>query len=639
MRRSKVFLAALSLALLPVTSHAAEYFVSLSGDDANPGTLSAPFRTITHAGWSVKPGDTVTVRAGEYRDKVYIEAKGTASDRIVFRAYPGERVIIDGSDLAAGRDLVALVETEYLDFTGFEVRNAKHIAITAWRARETRILDNHVYNATRNGIYAGAETPGVSSDITISGNTVHNTVQENQYHDMGTEGWAGALVAHHSDRSTITNNKVYNNDGEGIIALRGDHFLIQGNEIYDNFSVELYIDNAQYVTADRNLIYSTGNSRWFREGLPAAGIAVANETNTHMNASSDNVFTNNIVVGSRWGFYYGNFESGGGFRNSKVINNTFYGTVQEIIRIENDDNVNSVVENNIFYQVGSVAPKYAGGTGVTFSNNLWYGGSAGVADGDRDVYGDPLFTNPGGFKAADYKLRMLSPAIHIAAAVTGLDRDYFGQARTPAFDIGAHEHSLALGSSAPVTPLPVAPTAVTARLFGEAVRLSWTAAEGSIFGYNVYRNGKFFDTVQTTMFVDSNLKPGKTYSYEISTQDNRGNESPRTAPVSLTTAPAADTTAPSAPERLRGRAASKSTIELSWSAATDSVGVTHYVVYRDGVRIANPASGTSHTDSGLKSGTSYTYRVTAVDAAGNESKSSETITAATKKAGRSRAVR
>lgn len=638
MRRSKLFLAAVSVVLASASAHAAEFYVSLSGNDGNPGTISAPFRTITHAGWFVKPGDTVNVRAGEYRDKVYIEAKGTAANRIVFRAYPGERVIIDGSDLASGRDLVALAEAEYVDFTGFEVRNAKHIGIVAWRAKNVRILNNHVYNATRNGIYAGAEAPGVSSYITISGNTVHNTVQENRYHDMGTEGWAGALVSHHTDRSTITNNKVYNNDGEGIIALRGDHFLIQGNEIYDNFSVELYIDNAQYVTADGNLIYSTGNSRWFRDGLPAAGIAIANETNTYMNPSSDNVFTNNIVIGTRWGFYYGNFESGGGFRNSKVVNNTFYGTVQEIIRIENDSNANSVVQNNIFYQVGSAAPKYAGGSGVTFSNNLWYGGNAGVAAGSGDIYGDPLFVNAGGRKGTDYKLRTLSPAIHVAAAVTGLERDFFGQLRTPTFDMGAHEQSVELGSSAPITPLPVAPAALSAKLTSSgSVRLSWQAADGSVSGYHVYRDGKYVDTVQSTTMIDTDVVAGRTYAYEVSTRDMIGNESPRTPAVSIATPQAGDVTAPSAPNALQG-AATSSTISLGWEASSDDTGVTGYRVSRDGVEVATVTSGTSYVDAGLKGATSYSYSVAAVDAAGNRSRTAS-LSVSTKGSGRSRAVR
>ena len=77
-----------------------------------------------------------------------------------------------------------------------------------------------------------------------------------------------------------------------------------------------------------------------------------------------------------------------------------------------------------------------------------------------------------------------------------------------------------------------------------------------------------------------------------------------------------DTTAPSAPASLSATAQSSSSIGLSWGAATDNVGVTGYRVYRGGVQIAETA-GLSWTDGGLAAGTTYSYEVRALDAAGN----------------------
>ena len=63
---------------------------------------------------------------------------------------------------------------------------------------------------------------------------------------------------------------------------------------------------------------------------------------------------------------------------------------------------------------------------------------------------------------------------------------------------------------------------------------------------------------------------------------------------------------------------------LSWTAASDNVGVVRYNVHRSTTagftpsaanRIAQPTA-TGYTDSGLSPGTYY-YRVTAEDAAGN----------------------
>jgi chitodextrinase len=78
-----------------------------------------------------------------------------------------------------------------------------------------------------------------------------------------------------------------------------------------------------------------------------------------------------------------------------------------------------------------------------------------------------------------------------------------------------------------------------------------------------------------------------------------------------------DTTAPSAPTNVGGTSTSTS-VSLTWTPSTDSLGVHHYNVYRGGTLVASP-TGAGYTDSGLAAGTAYTYEVSAVDAAGNES--------------------
>jgi len=79
-----------------------------------------------------------------------------------------------------------------------------------------------------------------------------------------------------------------------------------------------------------------------------------------------------------------------------------------------------------------------------------------------------------------------------------------------------------------------------------------------------------------------------------------------------------DLEAPSSPENLRTTAVTADSISLQWDAATDNVGVTGYRVSRDGQPITT-VGNTSLNDIGLESATTYTYRVLALDAAGNES--------------------
>ncbi len=82
------------------------------------------------------------------------------------------------------------------------------------------------------------------------------------------------------------------------------------------------------------------------------------------------------------------------------------------------------------------------------------------------------------------------------------------------------------------------------------------------------------------------------------------------------------TAGPAAPVDLRSTTVTDTTVTLSWTAASDNVGVTAYRIYRDGVLIFT-SSGLLFSDSGLQPATTYLYAVTALDASGNESGSSE----------------
>jgi hypothetical protein len=89
-----------------------------------------------------------------------------------------------------------------------------------------------------------------------------------------------------------------------------------------------------------------------------------------------------------------------------------------------------------------------------------------------------------------------------------------------------------------------------------------------------------------------------------------------------------DTQAPTAPTNLTSTGKTSSSVSLSWSAATDNVGVTAYDVYSGSNQVAS-VSGTSATVSGLAASTAYTFTVKARDAAGNVSAASNSVSVTT----------
>jgi chitodextrinase len=113
---------------------------------------------------------------------------------------------------------------------------------------------------------------------------------------------------------------------------------------------------------------------------------------------------------------------------------------------------------------------------------------------------------------------------------------------------------------------------------------------------------------------DISLQPGSNI-ITVTAQDSDGNTSTDTITVTYSIP---DTESPSTPTNLQATSVSLSQINLSWSASTDNVGVSGYRIYRDGTQIGSTANIT-YQDAGLSPSTTYSYTVSAFDAAGNES--------------------
>ena len=190
------------------------------------------------------------------------------------------------------------------------------------------------------------------------------------------------------------------------------------------------------------------------------------------------------------------------------------------------------------------------------------------------------------------------------------------------------------------TIAPTAPGALQATAkSGSQIDLSWTAATDNVgvTGYQVERcQGASCSTfanianlgASTLTYSDTGLPSSTAYNYRVRALDAAGNVSAYSAVVSATTQAIVDTTAPSVPTNLTAQAVSATQVNLAWTASTDNVAVTGYKVYRNGV-FATATTVASLQDQNLTAGTSYTYTVSAVDAAGNESGQSTAAVATT----------
>jgi chitodextrinase len=86
---------------------------------------------------------------------------------------------------------------------------------------------------------------------------------------------------------------------------------------------------------------------------------------------------------------------------------------------------------------------------------------------------------------------------------------------------------------------------------------------------------------------------------------------------------------PSAPTGLTATVVSASQIDLAWNASTDNVAVTNYEISRDGSVLTTIGAATTFSDTTVAPGTTYSYRVVALDLSGNRSTPSAVATATT----------
>ena len=177
--------------------------------------------------------------------------------------------------------------------------------------------------------------------------------------------------------------------------------------------------------------------------------------------------------------------------------------------------------------------------------------------------------------------------------------------------------------------------------FAGQASLAWNAsASTDITGYKVHYGtasrsySTHVDVGNSLSATVPNLTAGSGYYFAV-TAYNAAGESGYSNEASATIPVAADTQAPTVPSNPAAAANGSSAINLNWTTSTDNVGVAGYRVERclgasctSFAQVATP-TGTSFADSGLTAGTSYRYRLRAVDAAGNLSGYSTVASAST----------
>jgi hypothetical protein len=416
------------------------YYVSTSGNDANPGSLSQPWQTIYKATRKVIAGDTVYIRGGTYQESNIFFASGTQAAPIIISGYPGAYQI---PPTGSGGALIE-VRGDWVVIRDLTFTQSGQYGVTTTGDHDT-IANVYSHHNWGWGILMMG-----NYDITQDSLAWSNSMMNKDF--VLEDGWAGGVTcARYPDYCTIRNTKSWENWGEGISTFESLHTTIEGNTSYGNQVNNIYVSDTKYTLVKGNLVYCTPEN--MIDSYTYTGILVNDEKGVPIPLgsggtyydSSDNTIVNNIVMGCDNNLFatqdqaannlyaFNTFVNGSGTRLYYTAN----------IHFASGTASNQRFVNNLVYQNDALAILEVSEPGiVSFSNNLWSKApsSSSGASGSGDVVGDPKLSMLGPpYSSAWFILTDLSPAIDRGKVIQETNLDFLGAGRGALPDIGALE--------------------------------------------------------------------------------------------------------------------------------------------------------------------------------------------------------
>ncbi len=472
------------------------FYVSTTGNDANSGTISSPWRTIQHAANVALAGDTIYIRGGIYIESVTINVSGSATGGyITFQSYSGETAIVDGTGLSVSGEtgLINIANHDYIKIVGLEIRNystssTANVPVGIWITGADsyiQILNNHIHDIKNSASGCNANALGLAAYGTNATTAINNLIIDSNQLDHLTLGCSESLTVDGNVQYwTITNNVIHDNNNIAIDAIGFEKVssntatdqardgVISGNTIYNitsygnpaygaSYAADgIYCDGCTRVTIERNVIRNTDFAMEVASEWPG-------KTSSYVTVRSNLVYNNNAS-----GLTIGGYDSKrGGTDHCNFVNNSFYNndtknTGEGEFQIQYYA-TNNVFKNNIVYAGAQNLFIYSytnsSANPVDADYNLYF--SAGGATNSSWTWNATAYTGYSAYQSASGKdahspfsnpqyLNLTTPDLHVAAASPAVNSginlgstiigtlDFAGNARVQGanIDIGAYEH-------------------------------------------------------------------------------------------------------------------------------------------------------------------------------------------------------
>lgn len=415
---------------------AAEYYVSPTGSDTNPGSIDQPFASLEKGHSVASAGDTIWIRGGTYHltKQVKLSKSGTSdANRIKFWAYQSEAPIFDCSQYVTSNTAadvpVILLTGNWLHLRGFEVSNAK-----------VGVSGDHSYSLVRS---EGASNntfellnlhhgfgPGLFISKGNGGNLILNCDSHDNYDKNGSQGDGqngDGFGVHYQSTGTSTivrGCRAWLNSDDGYDLIQQEYpVIVEGSWAVRNG----YANGGSTSPAD-------GNGNGFKMGSSDTGVR--------------HIVQRNVAWKNKAAGFYANHSSGGNnwFNNTSYMNGTQYNMLASPAGDPNTTiTLTGAIAHKMRNNVG-FPNKNTNMNGVDTAINTW---DLGITEATTDFASttDTDFTAPrqpdGSIPNIDFlKLKAGSPLIDKG---TDVGLTYVGSAP----DLGAYEYGTTPNGGAP----------------------------------------------------------------------------------------------------------------------------------------------------------------------------------------------
>ncbi len=308
MQLTRVVSVAIAAVLFSVAGQAATRFVAVDGRYDNDGTLASPW-SLERAAEAAGPGDTVEIRGGTYAAVLHPERSGSASARLVFRAYSGETPLIAG---AGPDDVPVEIVTDYVTVDGLAigksvagrgrqhnvrisgdnavVRNCRIVGADPVGRRQAGVRETGIYidKPSVGTLIENCEIAGLSHvGVHVGEGTSRVVIRDNLIRDH----YMDAVRFNHSDgrlrESLVENNRLYGSIVSDGIQFNGDFgsptfpddtsncgTVIRNNDIHDNAENGIDLKGTCRIVVEGNRIYGNrGDNDGNYDNPPTCGSA------------------------------------------------------------------------------------------------------------------------------------------------------------------------------------------------------------------------------------------------------------------------------------------------------------------------------------------------------------------------------